>query len=63
MLPTWAIVTIVAVIFLFVIGNILMVKESANMKMPDLLGKQKQADQEAQDKSNQDESKNSDSFK
>lgn len=50
MLPTWAIITIVAVIFLFVIGNILMVKESANMKMPDLLGKQKQADQEAKNK-------------
>jgi len=58
MLPTWAIITIVAVIFLFVIGNILMVKESANMKMPDLLGKQKQADQEAQDKLKQENEKN-----
>lgn len=58
MLPTWAIITIVAVIFLFVIGNILMVKESANMKMPDLLGKQKQADQEAPDKLKQENEKN-----
>lgn len=58
MLPTWAIITIVAVIFLFVIGNILMVKESANMKMPDLLGKQKQANQEAQDKLKQENHKN-----
>lgn len=57
MLPTWAIITIVAVIFLFIIGNILMVKESANMKMPDLLGKQKQADQEAQDKLKQENNK------
>ncbi len=57
MLPTWAIITIVAVIFLFVIGNILMVKESANMKMPDLLGKQKQANQEAQDKLKQENEK------
>lgn len=63
MLPTWAIVTIIAVVFLFIIGNILMVKETAKMKMPDLLGKQKQADQEAQDKSDQEESKNGDSFK
>ncbi|MCO4320488.1 DUF2897 family protein [Aliidiomarina quisquiliarum] len=58
MLPTWAIITIVAVIFLFVIGNILMVKESANMKMPDLLGKQKQANQEDQDKLKQENHKN-----
>jgi len=56
MLPTWAIIAIVAVIFLFVIGNILMVKESADMKMPDLLGKQKQAEQEAQAKREQEQS-------
>lgn len=50
MLPTWLIIIIVAVVFLFVIGNILMVKETAQMKMPDLLGKQKQAQQEAEEK-------------
>ncbi|HLV48406.1 MAG TPA: DUF2897 family protein [Aliidiomarina sp.] len=60
MLPTWAIVTIIAVVFLFIIGNILMVKETAKMKMPDLLGKQKQADQEAQAKLKQNETKQND---
>lgn len=60
MLPTWAIVTIIAVVFLFIIGNILMVKETAKMKMPDLLGKQKQADQEAQEKLKQNETKQND---
>lgn len=39
-MPTWLIITLVAVVFLYLIGNILMVKQTANLEMPDLLGKQ-----------------------
>lgn len=41
-LPAWAVALIIVLVLAVILGNILIVRDTAHIKMPDLLGKQAQ---------------------